>query len=171
MMKLIGALIILLATIFFVYIKTTEKKSSLAFLDDFLVKIKLMADQIEYSGSTLGEVLCHITEDRGESKPFFEDVALILLKKENISVKSAWEMALDKVAEKYHLEQEIKKTIRQIGSHLGKMSIEIETENLKKSFSELSEKRKGQLDTFNKETKLLKSLALCFGFFIMLVLI
>ncbi len=169
--KMLGAVIIAAATVAIVWLKIREKRKSLCFVTDFISALKYVENLISFSAAPFLDILKKTVDSANESMEFFKEVEKRLESTDNPELSEVWDDAIDLFAGENRLSSKTVDIIKRLGSHLGAMSIEIETENLSLAQKELSCEKERLMSEFEKEAKLLKSLGMAFGGFIILIFI
>lgn len=168
--KMLGILAVLIAVTEIIYLKIKEKKKSLLFITDFISCVKNIEDLIGVEAIPIREILKKTQETAKESKAFFENVEKYINKEENPTLMQAWQECALKLTDN-GIKHDVVSVIKGIGTHLGKMSIEIETENLKLVRRELIKIKERMQEECVKECKLIKSLGMAICGFIILIFI
>ena len=172
MFKALGIAMILFACFMFSYLKADELKQKYHNLKQMKKALSMMKSEISFSAKELSETAGEISESLlGDMKDFFKAVYQNLSDNETLDFGQAWAAAREEFAQTPFLSPAADKTMTDFSQRAGKMSREIEIENIDKTLESLDREIADEGENYTKNRKLIFTLGIGAGLAVLILFI
>ena len=172
MLTVLGIILVLFSCIAFAVMKIAAAREKIGTTRQMRDVLKRMADQISFTMEPLPDILSRISqEELGETGEFLDELASQLKKSENRSLQEVWSSTLDGYAKRLGLSARTISILSGLGERLGRMSRDIELDNISYTIEELDGEIEAQQALFTKNEKLFRSFGVLVGILIVILFI
>ncbi len=172
MTTFIGALLII-GSCFALAVKSVQKqRERLWTIEDFSKLLFEIARTIDFQLEPLPQILNRIALEESPPVPsFLQDIKTAIQNDAHCPIDSIWQQALESFSKNKNLPEKAYRILKALGTHLGKMDIETETNRLKAAAKELKILYADLEKNSSKTEKLTQSLGIVLGISIVILLI
>ncbi len=172
MTTLIGAFLII-GSCFALAVKSVQKqRERLWAVEDFSKLLYEMARTINFQLEPLPQILNRISqEDNPPVSGFLQEIKRAVQKDAHCPIDGLWQQALESFSKNKNLPEKAYRILKALGTQVGKMDMETETNRLKVAAKELHALYAELEKNTTKTEKLTKSLGIVLGISIVILLI
>ena len=172
MLKALGIVMILFASVMFSYMKVDEMKQKYQNLKQMKKALSMMKSEISFSSRELSEAAGELSASlSGDMAFFFKNVSQYLAENETADFGQAWEAAKSVFAQKPFLSAAADKTMTDFSQRAGKMSREIELENIEKTLEAIDNTLEDEREKYTKNRKLIFTLGIAAGLAVLILFV
>ncbi len=158
MCKALGILMVAFSTMVFTYSKVEDMKRRLENVKQLKRGLGIIKNEIMFSSREMGDTAYELSQNlSGDLSEIFKAVAEKMSADTHISFGQAWNEEI-KSCEKNIMPERVLKIMKDFADTAGKMSKEIELENIEKAIKVLDDETKEEFENYTKNRRLIFSL-------------